>query len=260
MPLHQVMNHPLHFRAFDVQAIVDIFSSGAIRRANSRLFPGEKFRIDSDAVLKTIDSHVGRFRESHGAQMAGNFQALTMRFVDGCFEFFRRQMYVRFERSHALGGAFVNRATCFVRTGDRMHLRKSERVRFQVWRSQKHVRPGALARVDGALDREVGLRKYASGRTQCGHARGEIHQRKRNRLLNDQNLLWRAIRRNGEEMFVKHHEAGKYSLAGKIDHTRTRRNLNRRRRADVGDHSIFQDQRLFVLRSATRCHRLRVHG
>src|SRR5271163_5353337 len=214
MPLHEVVNHPLHFRAFDIQSIVDIFSSGAIRRANSRLLPGEKLCVDSDAVLKTIDSHVGRFREPHGAQMPSNFQALTMRFVNGGFEFFWGQMYVRFERSHAFGGAFVNRATSFVRTGNRVHLRKSERVRFQVWRSQKHVRPGALARVDGALDREVGLRKYAPGRTQGGDARGEIHQRKRNWLLNHQNLLWRAIRRNGEEMFVKHHEAGKNGLTG----------------------------------------------
>ena len=164
MSLDEEMNHPLHFRTFDIQSIVEIYSSGAIRWANSRLLPGEKLCVDCDAVLKTIDSHVGGFRESHGAQMPSNFQALTMRFVNGGFEFFRRQMYVRFERGHAFGGTFVDRATRFIRTGDRMHLRKSERVRFQIWRSQKHVRPGALARVDGALNREVGLRKHASGR------------------------------------------------------------------------------------------------
>src|SRR3984885_3694293 len=92
------------------------------------------------------------------------------------------------EHLDAILGCDMNR---FIRTGDRMHLRKSERVRFQVWRSQKYVRPGALARVDGGLDREVGLRKHASARPQGGHARSEIHQRKRNRLLHDQNLLWR---------------------------------------------------------------------
>ena len=49
-------------------------------------------------------------------------------------------------------------------------------------------------------------------------------------------------------MFVKHYEAGENGLAGKINHSRTRWNLNRRRRTNIGDRSILKDQRLVVLR------------
>src|SRR5271170_3574986 len=125
--------------------------------------------------------------------MSRNFQTFRVRLVNRGFEFFRSDMDIRFERSHAFGSAFVNGATRVVRAGEGMHLRKKTRLGFQVRRGEKHIWPRSLAGIDGALDGEVSLCVYAAGGTQSCDPACQVQQGKRNRLLDDEDFTRRTI-------------------------------------------------------------------
>src|ERR1700735_2186419 len=130
--------------------------------------------------------------------MSRNFQTFSVGLVNGGFEFFRSDMNIRFERSHALSSAFVNGATGFVWAGESAHLRKKTRLGLQVRRGEKHVRPRSLVRIDGALDGEVGLCIDAPGGAESCHAACQVQEGKRNRLLHDEDFTRRTIGRGGE--------------------------------------------------------------
>ena len=73
----------------------------AARRTLIRLLARDEFRVDKEAVLQVINARLGRFAETHAAQVPGDFQMPLVRFLRRGAQLLSRDVHVRLERSRS---------------------------------------------------------------------------------------------------------------------------------------------------------------
>lgn len=82
MMLHQVADHLAQRRAGEIEP-AHFGARGALRRALVGLLAGMEFGIHEKSVFQIIDADGRGFTEADRTEMAGDFDAEFVRFIDG---------------------------------------------------------------------------------------------------------------------------------------------------------------------------------
>jgi hypothetical protein len=130
-----------------------------------------------------------------------------------------------------------------------VHLRRERAVALEVRTGDAHLRADQLARVDRALELEVGVRLDAAGRAHRRHAAGEVEPREARRVLPVHRRL--AARRRVVHVLVHADEPRHHGAAREVE-------LGRAREcgvllvAELGDLRAVDDDELILARRRAR--------
>ena len=171
-----------------------------LARTLVRLLVAHEVRRDEECVLEIVDAERRSFSKGHRAQMSGDLQSALVRLLDRRGELGARDVHVRLERRCAFIGPEVHHAPRVVRPGELVNLVQPETRTLEIRTGRIDPWPGLSARVDVALDPDVGEAVHVSAGPHRRDSAGQIKPRE---ALGDVAVDARSGR--VEQMLVHHH-------------------------------------------------------
>ena len=219
---HQIVDHLVNRPIGDHQGKQGFICCRGIR-ASARFLVREKLRVHDQAMLQVVDSQGGRLTKPDGTEMAGYLDAVRVGRFRSRAQFFRRDVHVRLERSHALRDPEFHGTARILGILELMHLQRERSLPFEIRPRDLNFWPGHFAVVNAALEFEVRVRFNASRRSNRRHASRQIQPRKTRGVLRVKRR--RTARRWIIHMVVHADEARDNRAPAQVQHLRAFGNL-----------------------------------
>src|SRR6267154_1632907 len=222
------------------------FSAGTLA-ANVGLFIGIKLRVYKEAVFEVIDAEFSGFFVGDGAEVASYFQPTFVSGSNRGLQFSARDVHVRLERRYATLGPIVHGLARIFWTGEMRHLEKITLAAFQVRPGHINMRARQFARIDIALQVQIGVRFDAARCAHGGDACRKIKSRGgEGHLRNDDGIIEMPLAveirpRYIEEMIVHSIQAWPYCVTVQIQDGCARRRGHVCTLLDAGNLSGLND-------------------
>src|SRR6185312_533210 len=171
--------------------------------------------------------------------MSGDLEPALVYFVHRGCKLRTRDVHVRLERRRARVGPEINHAPRVARILELVHLPDAESRTLQIRRTRIDPRTGFVTIPYRARNVDIAIAVHVAASAHGRHTTGEIQTRETLRHVAVHTRTGRI-----EQVLVHHHEPGNHRLAGKIEHLRVRRWLDRGTVTQLGDLPITQNQRL----------------